>query len=70
VERDNRHENPAEVARKGYVALMQGKKREIVGTRGELEDVINDILPDSWLPTALGNLFDQNPEEQGTVTSN
>jgi uncharacterized protein len=67
VERDPKRENPTEVARKAYVALMQGKKREIVGTRDELETAAHDILPDSWVSTALGKLFDENTTEEDSV---
>lgn len=59
--------NPAEVARKGYIALMQGKKREIIGTLDELQLAIHNIVPDSWLASALGKLFDQRSQEEGTI---
>lgn len=67
VELDHKLENPAVVARHGYIALMQGKKHALVGTRDELQMAINTVLPDSWLGSALGNLFDEHSEEQDTV---
>jgi uncharacterized protein len=67
VERDPKLENPTEVARKAYIALMQGKKKEIVGTRDELESAAHDILPDSWISSALGKLFDEDAHEEDSV---
>ena len=67
VERDPKLENPNEVARKAYIALMQGKKKEIVGTRDELEHAAHDILPDTWVSSALGKLFDEDAQEEDSV---
>jgi hypothetical protein len=46
---------------------MQGKKREIIGTLDELQLAIHNIVPDSWLASALGKLFDQRSQEEGTI---
>lgn len=68
MERDPKFENPSVIARKAYVALMQGKKHEIVGTHGELQDAIHDILPDSWLCSDLGKLFDEDEKVKSVQT--
>ena len=64
VEQEPKFEHPSVIARKAYVALMQGKKHEIVGTHDELQDAIHDILPDSWLCSDLGKLFDEDPRKE------
>ena len=67
IEQDHKFENPGAVAHIGYVALMQGKKREIVGTRDQLQEAVNHILPDSWLASALGKLFDEHSTEEDAI---
>lgn len=51
--------NPADVARDGYEAMMNGESKVVSGFKNKLQDVMSNILPDQLLATQMRNMNEE-----------